>query len=220
MRNNVKAWTTASPKVKVRVTPEYNRVLKNATDKDLLDIQTSLSTLQGWYSHSAGFRNELYKAAEILVRYFRYDPYRGPVYRAIEVRKSFSKLSIEGKFLKANVAHPVASSWTTSISNAINFGKAHHNTFVVVKLSSPGLQLFNSNWFLSVLPALHKLLKAVKKQRNKSLDKDLLYDCLNYVIDLNNNEYLEGEDEIVMRLPNKVKIQVAALINDRIVRSA
>lgn len=159
------AWSGNLAKIKLKQKPNLHSLYKYR--KELSD---ALRVMSDWYcGSSAGKDTKKFVAnLRVIVALFGFEPYEGPLFRAIPYVKQVNKKTVhEGdvKRLKATV-RPI-SSWTTSLSNATKYGHEKHGDFVVIQLKDKGMQLMNSVFLRAVVDWLIAALKTAKAQKYK-----------------------------------------------------
>lgn len=226
MAIEINSWSIGNSKLKVIPKPALNRFVDQLIGKEhqsvglksaRLDLSKSLNTISVWLNEPDRARDSLYNAVRTLVQYYQFEPYTGPLYRAVFLSDKQAEIvrSIPiGKVARASVARKI-SSWTTSLDTALNFAYAinksgsEYRPHMVVKFRDSGLQLFNTKWGISVTNHLtntlersqgkttesHPLLKTLHALTRDS--RHLTEDLLSYLT----------EDEVVLLL-KKPKIRV------------
>lgn len=201
----IEAWKPHQFKAKAKPLPAYLKLLKTKNPADIERLDRALGSIESWYGNSGSTsrRKEFYDSCKILASYFSFDPYIGPTYRFISIKNNYKKFK-EGQILNLVVANPVASSWTTSLSNAIRFGDGDHG--IVVSMRDVSWQIANSQWII----AAAKTIKSKAPDKYLKESSDSLLDVI--------AGYHE-EDEVMLSFKKKkVKVRVEALILDKIVR--
>lgn len=140
---------------------------KSFDDEDFIALESALVILTDWYdTGSRRGDNDLVRYLAVLVKYFPYTPYRGPLFRAFPLpeKSTFQ----EGQTLKLRVSKKKYQSWTTSKKLADEFGKwIYLTSFVTVQLKDIAHQLVNYDWVLNVVRTISKLPDTNKWRRLK-----------------------------------------------------
>lgn len=234
MSEEINSWSLGNSKLKVTPKPTLGRFVSQLNSKELqsadlkssmLDLSRSLDTISIWLNEPARARTFLYDAARILVQYYQFEPYTGPLYRTVfltdgqtESVKTFPK----DRVYTASVAREI-SSWTTSLDNALNFAYVSSKEsgfipYMVVKFQDSGLQIFNTKWGLSVANHLVKTLEESQRKTTESYPllkklNGLIRDSHHLAEDLLN--YLT-EDEVILLLKKpKIKVQLVHFQDSR-----
>jgi hypothetical protein len=209
------AWSGYSKKVKLKGKPNVKTLLDRADD-----LYVAIRQCLNWYESSA-FAVDAKVFTErlrVLIDLFGYDPYIGPLYRAVPVVATLNKKSIyEGQILKLVAAKRPVSSWTTSASNAatlLALGDESGTEFSVVKLvDTKAYQVMNTVFLTEIVAYLEKFKRLFKKAGKEELVRGLTI----LSVDL---KRFKAEDEVTLLLKSKVKVQVVLIVKkDKLVRS-
>jgi hypothetical protein len=231
------AWQGYTGKVKVKLKPSLRKMFEHRKA-----LTKALYELQSWYGSSSHVNIKKFEDAVMPVAaLFGYDPYIGPVFRAIPVVKGLkSKKLFEGSIRRLKSATRPISSWTTSLSNASNYAVGEYNgDFAVIMLVDKGYQLMSTVYLEAVcryiltvcsskvLSRIRKGIRQKYKGKSQLDEKESLEDQLNELEDLEGHaadtlrstQSFKHEDEIIMRLKPRSKVQIK-LVNDgrRVVR--
>ena len=164
------------------------------------DVASALLAISKWINvtQSSPSANKLPTAIRTLIEVVPYEPHLGDVFRAFTLKQSVQKVRVGDK-VKLATGLRSRQSWAGSEKAARAFRGYLGNTerVVIVKLLSPGLQLFNTVWFRKVLAKLKSstdpaVVRALKEA--------------NSVISRRGS--VDDEDEVIMELPAKSLVQV------------